>query len=87
MQKMQELLLVLSNEERDEAEEFINRKLKLLDADQLADLEDTASSGQTTLEEIRQESIQIDGGQPNGQDDDAHLQQRARRICPLGPIL
>ena len=53
MQKMQELLLVLSNEERDEAEEFFNRKLKLLDADQLADLEDTASSGQTTLEEIR----------------------------------
>ena len=54
MQKTQELLLMLSHEERDAAEDFINRELKFLGANQLTDLEDVASSGWTALEEIQQ---------------------------------
>jgi hypothetical protein len=33
MQKTQKLLLILSNEERDQAEDFIQRRLKLPDGD------------------------------------------------------
>ena len=39
MQKTQELLLILSNEERDAAVEFILRQLKLLDVESLPRLE------------------------------------------------
>ena len=51
MQKTQELLQILNDEERDAAEEFLNRKFKLLDAEQTNELEQIAASGRTVLEQ------------------------------------
>ena len=60
MQKTQELLLILNDEERDAAEEFLNRKLKLLDADQTNELEQIAASGRTVLEQIQLAGTRLD---------------------------
>jgi hypothetical protein len=51
MQKTQELLQILNDEERDAAEEFLNRKFKLLNAEQTNELEQIAASGRTVLEQ------------------------------------
>ena len=59
MQKTQELLLILSAEERDAAENFIRRKLNLLDADSLTELEGVEASGRAVLEQIRKNSSKI----------------------------
>jgi hypothetical protein len=66
MQKTQELLLILSSEERDAAEEFINRKLKLMDSEQVQDLELVALAARNPLEKIRQNSTKFDGSSRAG---------------------
>jgi len=59
-QKTQELLLILSNEERDEAEEFMQRRLKLLDAEAVTELELLGNSARTVLEATRETALKFD---------------------------
>ena len=66
MQKTQELLLILSNEERDAAEEFILRQLKLLDVESLPRLELVGASARAVLEQIRQGSSKLDSSSRAG---------------------
>ena len=66
MQKTQELLLILNNEERDAAEDFIQRRLKFLDSDSLTDLELVGSTARTLLEQIRQDSLRFDASSRAG---------------------
>jgi len=54
MQKTQDLLLILSNEERDEAEDFILRRLKRLYGEVAMELEALSWSARSSLEQIRQ---------------------------------
>ena len=55
MQKTQDLLLILTNEERDKAEDYIQRKLKLLDTESLVDLESVGGAARTVLEQVQQD--------------------------------
>ena len=66
MQKTQELLLILNNEERDAAEEFLNRRLKLLDAEQTNELEQIVASGRTVLEQIQLAGTRLDNTSKTG---------------------
>ena len=54
MQKTQELLLILINEERTASEGFILRRPMLLNVDALTELELVGSTERTALDEIRQ---------------------------------
>ncbi len=59
MQKTQESLLILINEERTASEEFILRRLMLLNVDALTKLDLVGSTGRTVLDEIRQASLRF----------------------------
>jgi hypothetical protein len=60
MQKTQELLLILTNEEREAAENFIQRKLKFLDSDALTDLELVGSTARSVLSQTQQDAGRFD---------------------------
>ncbi len=62
MQKTQDLLLILTNEERDKAEDYIQRKLKLLDTESLVDLESVGGAARTVLEQLQQDCARLDSG-------------------------
>lgn len=66
MPKTQDLLLILSSEERDAAEDFIQRKLKLLDAEALPQLELIGSSARTILEQIGRDSAKFNTSSKTG---------------------
>lgn len=66
MKNLEDLLLVLSTEEREGAEEFILRKLKLLDETQVGNLEMVSASARASLEHIRAERGQLDASSKAG---------------------
>ena len=53
MDNSEEILLILTQEERDAAEEFVQRRMKLLGPDRISDIQDLGSSARSSLEQIR----------------------------------
>ncbi len=54
MKNPQELLLILSQEEREAAEDFLRRRLKFLGPDKVPDIEKLAGSARSSLEQVRE---------------------------------
>lgn len=66
MPKTEDLLLILSPEERDAAEEFVQRRLMLLDADSLPQLELIGKTARDTLEKVGHDIDRIDSSSKTG---------------------
>lgn len=67
MPKPQDLLLILSSEERDAAEEFIQRRLKILDSDSMTDLEAVSTVARGVLDMVGKNSARLDPRSRTGQ--------------------
>ena len=66
MLKTEDLLLILSPEERDAAEEFVQRRLKLLDASSLPELEQIGKTARVALEQVGQDIDRLDSSSKTG---------------------
>ena len=53
MDNLKEILLILTQEERDAAEEFVQRRMKLLGPERISDIQDLGSSARSSLKQIR----------------------------------
>lgn len=66
MKNLKNMLLILSTEEREGAEEFVLRKLKLLNETQVNNLKMVSASARTSLEKIRAERGQLNASSKAG---------------------